>query len=107
TGVRAVEDVSPAMIEAQIDAVLDDIQIAATKIGMVSRAETIMAVAGRLRSHGVRPVLDPVMVATSGDRLLRPEAIDVLRTQLLPLAILVTPNLPEAALLSGRSPAAD
>ncbi len=100
-GVRAVEDVSPAMIEAQIDAVLDDVPVGATKIGMVSRAATAAAIAERLRRRGVRPVLDPVMVATSGDRLLQPDAIGVLRTQLLPLAALVPPNLPVAALLRG------
>lgn len=106
-GVRAVEDISPAMIAAQIDAVFDDIAVCATKIGMVSRAETIAVIAGRLRHHGVRPVLDPVMVATSGDRLLQPDSIDALRTQLLPLAALVTPNLHEAALLTGTLLAGD
>ncbi|OQM76036.1 bifunctional hydroxymethylpyrimidine kinase/phosphomethylpyrimidine kinase [Manganibacter manganicus] len=106
-GVRAVEDISPQMIAAQIDAVFDDIQVGATKIGMVSRAETIAIIAGRLRRYGVRPVLDPVMVATSGDRLLQPDAIDALRTQLLPLAALVTPNLHEAALLTRTSIAED
>jgi len=99
-GVRAVEDVSPSMIASQIDAVLEDMDVAATKIGMVSRAETIFVIAERLRHHFVRPVLDPVMVATSGDRLLRPDAIAALRDELVPLACLVTPNLPEAALLS-------
>ncbi|MDN5928316.1 MAG: bifunctional hydroxymethylpyrimidine kinase/phosphomethylpyrimidine kinase [Hyphomicrobiales bacterium] len=104
-GVRAVEDISPAMIAAQIDAIFDDIAVGATKIGMVSRVETIAVIAERLRYHGVRPVLDPVMVATSGDRLLQSDAIDALRTQLLPLAALVTPNLHEAALLT-RTPIA-
>jgi hydroxymethylpyrimidine/phosphomethylpyrimidine kinase len=105
-GVRAVEDISPAMIAARIDAVFDDIAVGATKIGMVSRAETIAIIAGRLRHYGVRPVLDPVMVATSGDRLLQPDAIDALRTQLMPIAALVTPNLHEAALLT-RTPIAE
>lgn len=106
-GVRAVEDVSPGMIAAQIDAVYDDMAVGATKIGMVSRAETIAAISDRLRHYGVRPVLDPVMVATSGDMLMRPEAIDALRAELLPLAALVTPNLPEAALLTGTPAAGD
>ena len=102
-GVRAVEDVSPAMIAAQIDAVLDDMAVGAVKIGMVSREETIAVIAERLGSRRIRPVLDPVMVATSGDRLLQPEAIDALREKLVPLAALVTPNLPEAALLTGTA----
>ena len=104
-GVRAVEDISPTMIGAQIDAVLDDIAVGATKIGMVSSAGTIAVIAARLRHHGIRPVLDPVMVATSGDRLLQSDAIDALRAQLVPLAVLVTPNLREAALLT-RTPLA-
>lgn len=106
-GVRAVEDISAAMIAAQIDAVFDDLVIGATKIGMVSRVATIDAIAGRLAHHGVRPVLDPVMVATSGHRLLQEDAIEALKTRLVPMARLVTPNLPEAALLSGRSVAAN
>lgn len=106
-GVRAVEDISPGIIAAQIDAVLDDMEVGAAKIGMVSRVETIGAIAGRLRHHGVRPVLDPVMVATSGDRLLRADAIEALRQELVPLALLVTPNLPEAALLSDTPVAHD
>ncbi len=101
-GVRAVEDISPAIVAAQIDAVFDDLAVGATKIGMVSRAETIDVIAGRIAHHGVRPVLDPVMVATSGDRLLQPDAIEVLKTRLVPMARLVTPNLAEAALLTGR-----
>jgi hydroxymethylpyrimidine/phosphomethylpyrimidine kinase len=100
-GVRAVEDVSPAMIAAQIDAVLDDMAVGGVKIGMVSRVETIRTIAERLAACGVRPVLDPVMVATSGDRLLQPDAVEALGTHLVPLAALVTPNLPEAALLTG------
>ena len=105
-GVRAVEDVSPGMIAAQIDAVLDDMKVGGVKIGMVSRAETIGTIAGRLAAHGIGPVLDPVMVATSGDRLLQPDAVEALRMELVPLAVLVTPNLPEAALLTGTEIAA-
>ena len=104
-GVRAVEDVSPDMIAAQIDTIYDDMDVGGVKIGMASRIETIEVIADGLQRHGIRPVLDPVMVATSGDRLLRADAIEALRTRLLPLAVLVTPNLPEAALLSDSSPA--
>ena len=106
-GVRGVEDVSPAMVAAQLDAVCEDMDVGGVKIGMVSRVETIETIAQGLRRHGLRPVLDPVMVATSGDRLLRPDAVDALRERLAPLAALVTPNLPEAALLTGTPVAAD
>lgn len=106
-GVRDVEDISPRIVAGQIDALYEDMEIGATKIGMVSRIDTIMAIADALRRHKVRPVLDPVMVATSGDRLLQADAIEALRSELLPQAIIVTPNLPEAALLSGRPVAED
>jgi hydroxymethylpyrimidine/phosphomethylpyrimidine kinase len=106
-GVTAIEDLSPGIVAAQIDAVLSDLTVGAIKIGMVSRIETIRAIAERLRAHSRRAVVDPVMVATSGDRLLREEAIEALRAELLPLADVATPNLPEAALLVGRSRAAD
>jgi hydroxymethylpyrimidine/phosphomethylpyrimidine kinase len=99
-GVRAVEDISPEMVGHQIDAIFDDIAVGATKIGMVSRVATIAVIAERLSRRAVRPVLDPVMVATSGDRLLAADAVGALREQLLPIAALVTPNLPEAALLA-------
>lgn len=101
-GVHAVEDVSPALIAAQIDAIFDDFDVGATKIGMVSRVETISIIAERLAARTVRPVMDPVMVATSGDRLLAGDAIGALRDELLPIARLVTPNLHEAALLTGK-----
>src|SRR5690606_22962731 len=106
-GVSAVEDISPAMIAAQIDAVCADLAVDAVKIGMVSRVSTIETIADRLVRHGLRPVLDPVMVATSGDRLLQADAIDALKTKLLPLCLVVTPNLPEASLLTGMPLAAD
>ena len=102
-GVTTVEDVSVATIIAQMDAVLSDLAINAVKIGMVSRIETIAAIAERLRRQSQPVVLDPVMVATSGDRLLHEDAIETLRRDLLPLATIVTPNLPEAALLTGTS----
>lgn len=106
-GVEAVEDVSPETVAAQIDAVCADMAVGGVKIGMVSRRQTIAVVAECLRRHRLRPVLDPVMVATSGDRLLQADAVDALRSELMPLAALVTPNLPEAALLTDTPMAAD
>jgi len=103
-GVSAVHDVPPAFIAAQFDAVFSDLDIAAVKIGMLSQASTIETVAKGLAQHRARNiVLDPVMVATSGDRLLTPDAVNLLREQLIPRALVVTPNLPEAAVLSGAS----
>jgi hydroxymethylpyrimidine/phosphomethylpyrimidine kinase len=105
--VRAVLEVPPEMVAAQIDAVLEDIGADAVKIGMLASAEVIRAVADRLRAHlagtGVPIVLDPVMVAKSGDRLLREDAVEALVADLLPLATLVTPNLPELEALTGLS----
>jgi hydroxymethylpyrimidine/phosphomethylpyrimidine kinase len=104
--VRAIHDVPPEFVAAQMDAVLDDIRIDAVKIGMLSRPEVIDAVAAGLERHRVGPVvLDPVMVSKSGDRLLRAESISLLRERLLPLATLITPNLPEAAVLLDEPPA--
>jgi len=105
-GVEAIEAVSPGMIAAQIDAVFDDLNICAIKIGMVGGVDAIMTVAARLRRRlAERPVpvvLDPVMIAKSGDVLLPHDAVAALRTQLLPLTTLLTPNLPEAGNLLGR-----
>ncbi|OCP00415.1 MULTISPECIES: bifunctional hydroxymethylpyrimidine kinase/phosphomethylpyrimidine kinase [unclassified Ensifer] len=101
-GVTAVEDISPAVVTAQIDAVFSDLAVGAVKIGMVSRHETIAAIASGLKRYGHMAIIDPVMVATSGDILLRPDAIATLKEELLPLALIVTPNLPEAALMTGR-----
>jgi hydroxymethylpyrimidine/phosphomethylpyrimidine kinase len=87
-------------VTAQIDAVFDDLDVKAVKIGMVSECAVIEAiVAGLKRWSPKHVVLDPVMVATSGDRLLAPDAIEALRTKLIPRASLITPNLPEAAAL--------
>jgi hydroxymethylpyrimidine/phosphomethylpyrimidine kinase len=98
--VTAIHEVPPEFVVAQLDAVFDDIEIAAVKIGMLSSPATIEAVADGLRRHGARRiVLDPVMVAKSGDRLLREDAVSTLRKRLLPLATVITPNLPEAAVL--------
>lgn len=107
-GVTAIHDVPDAFIAAQIDAVFDDLDVAAVKIGMLSRPGAIGAVAAGLARHARCPVvLDPVMVAASGARLLAAEAVASLIAELLPLADLVTPNLPEAAALLGGPIAAD
>jgi len=99
-GVSAIHDVPPAFIAAQIDAVFSDLDVHAVKIGMLSQPAAIEAVAAGLERHGVRQVvLDPVMIAASGDRLLAAEAVDVLRRILIPRARIITPNLPEAAAL--------
>ena len=99
-GVSAIHLVPPDIITAQCDAVFDDLDVAAVKIGMLGAHGTVEAVEGSLkrRSPG-HVVLDPVMVATSGDRLLPPDAIDALRTRLIPAVSIITPNLPEAAAL--------
>lgn len=105
--VTGIEPVSPAMIAAQIDAVLGDLAIGAVKVGMLGGPEAIAAVAGRLAGRPEPIVLDPVMVAKSGDSLLPEAAMAALRTAMLPLAHVLTPNLPEAARLLGASPAED
>ena len=103
-GVRAVQEIDTNVIEAQLDAVAEDFVIGALKTGMLSSAAIIDAVAAGIRRHGLKPlVVDPVMVAKSGDRLLRNDAVEALRTRLIPLARLVTPNLPEAEVLAGMS----
>lgn len=102
-GVQGVLAVEPAFVRRQIDSVFEDIRVDAVKIGMLGTAAVIEAVAEALRCW--RPpfvVLDPVMVAKGGDRLLAEEAVDALRTRLLPLATVITPNLPEAAALLGE-----
>ncbi|MFT4014955.1 MAG: bifunctional hydroxymethylpyrimidine kinase/phosphomethylpyrimidine kinase [Paracoccus sp. (in: a-proteobacteria)] len=107
--VAAVESVSPAMIAAQIDAVFGDLDISAVKIGMLGGLDAITAVADRLRAltrdHALPIVLDPVMIAKSGDTLLPDDAVTALREELLPLATVLTPNLPEAARLLDTAPA--
>ncbi|MGQ3672786.1 bifunctional hydroxymethylpyrimidine kinase/phosphomethylpyrimidine kinase [Xanthobacter sp. TB0136] len=105
-GVSAIHDVPDAFIEAQMDAVFSDLDVRAVKIGMLSRPGAIRAVEAGLRRAGVRPiVLDPVMIAASGARLLTADAVDTLKQHLLPLADLITPNLPEAAALLDTAPA--
>jgi hydroxymethylpyrimidine/phosphomethylpyrimidine kinase len=103
-GVTAVHEIPPEIVAAQIDAVLTDIGADAVKTGMIASSEIIRVVAAKVREHGISAfVVDPVMVATSGDRLLHEEAVEALRTELLPLATVTTPNLPEAEVLIGRS----
>jgi hydroxymethylpyrimidine/phosphomethylpyrimidine kinase len=98
--VDAIHDVPADFVTAQIDAVFSDFDIAATKIGMLSHNDVIKAVAEGLDRHRAKNiVLDPVMIATSGDRLLDTNAIKVLRSLLLPRTDVITPNLPEAAAL--------
>jgi hydroxymethylpyrimidine/phosphomethylpyrimidine kinase len=102
-GVRAIHAVPLEFLHAQIDAVLEDIGADAVKIGMLHSAETVRAVAQAIDRHQLdRVVLDPVMVATSGARLIDEEAIAVIVRELFPRTALVTPNLDEAALLVGR-----
>ncbi len=101
-GVRAVELMPPALVAAQIDAIFDDIRVDAVKIGMVGSAAIAEAIADALIRHRApHIVLDPVMVAKSGDRLLAEAAVAALRARLVPLAEVITPNLPEAAVLLG------
>ena len=102
-GVRAVETVREAMVGEQLTALAEDLPPAALKTGMLAEAGIVRLVAKAIRENGWQPlVLDPVMVSTSGHRLLSTEAEDVIRDSLLPLAALVTPNLDEAAVLTGR-----
>jgi|RhiMethySRZTD1v2_1073278.scaffolds.fasta_scaffold323162_2 hydroxymethylpyrimidine/phosphomethylpyrimidine kinase len=106
-GVRSFETVSPAFVVAQMDAVLEDLKVGAIKTGMLATAEIVTAISRRLASGPQLPlVVDPVMVATSGDCLIAPDAVQAVRSELLPLAALITPNLPEAARLLETRPAA-
>jgi hydroxymethylpyrimidine kinase/phosphomethylpyrimidine kinase len=100
TGVSGIHQVPPEFVTAQIDAVFSDLAVGAVKIGMVAQLASIDAIAAALTRWSPRHVvLDPVMVATSGDRLLVAEAVDALRSKLIPRASVITPNLPEAAVL--------
>ena len=102
-GVRAVMTPDPAFVVQQLDAVLEEYDIAAAKTGMLASAGVVAAVADRLGRHrGLRIVVDPVMVATSGAKLLEDAAIDAMRERMLPLAVLTTPNLPEVSVILGR-----
>ena len=102
TGVTDILESTPHFLAEQLDAVFTDIFPDAVKIGMVSSIELIRVIAEKLRQYGARHiVVDPVMVATSGANLLRPEAVETLTRELLPLATVLTPNIPEAEILSG------
>ncbi len=101
TGVRAIQEVSPAFLKAQIDAVFEDIFPDAVKIGMVASSDLIKVIAERLRFYELgNIVVDPVMVATSGSSLMKTDAVKTLCQELLPLAMVVTPNIPEAQILA-------
>ena len=103
-GVHALHPIALPDVRAQIDAVVDDLRPAALKTGMLATAALATEVARAIEHHALRPfVMDPVMVATSGDRLLEPDGEAALRDVLLPLATVVTPNLEEAAILVGHS----
>ena len=102
TGVRAIQETTPAFLKQQIDAVFEDIFPDAVKIGMVANSELIRVTADRLRYYNAKNVVvDPVMVATSGSALMKNDAVHTLIEELLPIAALVTPNIPEAEILSG------
>ncbi|MBR2970697.1 MAG: bifunctional hydroxymethylpyrimidine kinase/phosphomethylpyrimidine kinase [Clostridia bacterium] len=104
TGVRSIMEVAPDFLKDQIDMVFEDIRPDAVKIGMVSSAELIRVIADRLCYYKAKNiVVDPVMVATSGSRLMKTDAVATLIKEFLPLATLVTPNIPEAEALSGLS----
>ena len=102
-GVRAIQALPPELLAQQIDAVAEDIGVDAVKIGMLHDVPVVQAVAAAIRRHRFdKVVLDPVMVATSGDKLIHPDTMAVLIRELFPLATLVTPNLDEAGWLIGR-----
>ncbi|MGI9275525.1 MAG: bifunctional hydroxymethylpyrimidine kinase/phosphomethylpyrimidine kinase [Endozoicomonas sp.] len=102
-GVQGIFDVDPAFIRQQLDSVFSDLTVNAVKVGMLSQPEVINTVAKAISRHDVKQlVVDPVMVATSGDVLLHQEAIQTLKEVLIPKASLITPNLPEAAVLLGQ-----
>lgn len=102
TGVRAIQEATPEFLRQQLEAVFEDIYPDAVKVGMVSSDQLIRVIGDSLRRYGARNVVvDPVMVATAGSSLIRQEAVSVLVRELLPLATVVTPNIPEAQVLSG------
>ena len=102
TGVRAIQEATPEFLKQQLDAIFEDIFPDAVKIGMVSSSELICVIADRLKYYKAKNVVvDPVMVATSGSALMKTDAVQTLVAELLPIATLVTPNIPEAQVLSG------
>ena len=103
TGVTGIMEVTPDFLKEQLDCIFTDIRPDAVKTGMVSSSALIEVIAERLRFYKAENiVVDPVMVATSGARLISEDAIDTLKKELLPLAAVITPNIPEAEELSGR-----
>lgn len=103
TGVTGILEVTPDFLKEQLDCIFTDIRPDAVKTGMVSSSALIEVIAERLRFYGAENiVVDPVMVATSGARLISEDAIDTLKKELLPIAAVITPNIPEAEVLSGR-----
>jgi hydroxymethylpyrimidine kinase/phosphomethylpyrimidine kinase len=103
-GVTDIFELPPRTVRAQIDAVMEDMTVAAAKTGMLSSGPIIETVAAAIKEHGLSLlVVDPVMVAKGGARLLRDDAVNALRRTLLPLAAVITPNLPEAEVLLGRT----
>lgn len=101
-GVKSIQESSPSFLADQIDSVFTDIVPDAVKIGMVSSKELINTIAGKLKEYkATNIVLDPVMVATSGSKLISDDAIETLKEKLLPLATIITPNIPESEILSG------
>ena len=104
TGVRAIQESTPDFLKQQIDAVFEDIYPDAVKIGMVASSELIRVIAERLRYYDAKNVVvDPVMVASAGSSLIKQEAVQTLIQELLPISTLVTPNIPEAQVLSGMT----
>ena len=102
TGVRSIMEVTPTFLKEQMHAVFEDIRPDAVKIGMVSSSELICVIAEQLQKFEAKNiVVDPVMVATSGSKLIEDEALSVLKDKLLPIADVVTPNIPEAEILTG------
>jgi hydroxymethylpyrimidine/phosphomethylpyrimidine kinase len=105
-GVQGVYPIPPAFVAEQMTSVLSDLDVSAVKTGMLATPDIVETVVAGLQRGPVRPlVVDPVMVATSGDTLLAPEAVDAVKRLLIPVATLITPNIPEAAILLGCPPA--
>lgn len=103
TGVRSIMEITPEFLKEQIDSVFEDIRPDAVKIGMVSSSQLICVIADKLKNYKAdNIVVDPVMVATSGSKLIADEALNVLKEKLLPLATVVTPNIPETEILTGK-----
>ena len=104
TGVTGIMEVTPEFLASQLDAVFTDIRPDAVKTGMVASSELIRVIASKLKEYGAKNiVVDPVMVATSGAKLISDDAIETLKSELLPLADVITPNIPEAEVLSGMT----